>query len=132
MTIHTGGDCWEILRGGQKREEVTEGHSEVLPSLVWVISHFFLIVPSISQTLCSCAEEFYVPTFISFPKPTPLLVHVLSHDKGLSPLLFFLLQLSPVSATSSLSHLFPPHLHDFSGLSASFTCSYPSLPYTQY
>lgn len=68
ITIHNGGDCWEILRGGHRREEVT-GDTQVLPSLVWVISHFFLIVPSIShfvpvQKNFMCQFSFLFPDLV--------------------------------------------------------------------
>lgn len=85
MTFHSGGDCLEILRGGQRREEVT-GHFEVLTSLVWGISPSFLIVPSMSQALCFYAEEFCVPIFVLHNSVS---VRVFIHATGLSRLLPF-------------------------------------------
>lgn len=64
---------------GIEGEEVT-GHFEVLP-LVWVTSHFFLIVPGISQAVCFCAEEFYMKFSFLCQNLFLLSVHDIIHAK---------------------------------------------------
>lgn len=61
-TFHIRGDQCET-EGWAEEGEVT-GHFEVLPSLVWAITCFFLIAPSISWAFCVDAQELYVPSFI--------------------------------------------------------------------
>lgn len=132
MTIHSGGICWGILRDGQRREEVTD-HSEVLPSSVWVIGHFFLC-PVYPRHFVLCRRILCANfDFFSQTESIVLSVHVITHATSLSPLLLlFLLQLSPVSATSSLHISFL--LTQIISLASQLPLPVltPSLPYTQY
>lgn len=72
MTFHSGGDCWEILRavgsGGERKS--------------LVILRYFHPWPDLSAQyilgICLYVEEFYVPNFISFHKPTPLFFQFMS------------------------------------------------------
>lgn len=122
--IHSGGNCWEILRGGQRREEVT-GHSAVLPSLVWVIGHFFLH-PAYPRHFVPMQENFMCQLWFLFTNWTHCSLSSCRHPchMSASSAAFFLTQAKSCHCYLK-SFTSPPHSDNLSGLLASFTCSDP-------
>lgn len=77
------------------------------PTLSWLVNHFLLIAPGMSQALCGIAVEFF---FLQPCLFIALRVHNIAHAASPSQLLPFLTpgpvsQLSPVRSTSSLRSL---------------------------